>query len=74
MRPVLAIVPELDKAMSAAVAMAFQQAPHTFVIGGMALMLSIQLFSVGVMSMQSKRYFEEIFYLGTAIYKSTRRE
>lgn len=71
---VLAIVPELDKAMSAAVAMAFQQAPHTFVIGGMALMLSIQLFSVGVMSMQSKRYFEEIFYLGTAIYKSTRRE
>jgi glycosyltransferase involved in cell wall biosynthesis len=66
-------IPDFDKALSAAVATAFQQFPHTFVIGGMALMLSIQLFSVGVMSMQSKRYFEEIFYLGTAIYKSTRR-
>lgn len=55
-----------------AVAAAFQQSPHTFIIGGMLLMLSIQLFSLGILSMQSKRYFEEIFYLGTAIYRSTR--
>lgn len=52
-----------------AVAAAFQQSPHTFIIGGMLLMLSIQLFSLGVLSLQSKRYFEEVFYLGTAIYK-----
>jgi glycosyltransferase involved in cell wall biosynthesis len=58
---------------SYAVAAAFQQAPHTFVIAGMALMLAIQLFSLGILSVQSKRYFEEVFYLGTAIYKSTRR-
>jgi glycosyltransferase involved in cell wall biosynthesis len=55
-----------------AVAAAFQQAPHTFFIGGIMLMLSIQLFSLGVLAVQSKRYFEEIFYLGTAIYRSTR--
>ena len=64
----------LDNALSAAVSAAFQQAPHTFIIGGMSLMLSTQFFSLGVLSMQSKRYFEEIFYLGTAIYKSTARE
>lgn len=55
-----------------AVASAFQQAPHAFIIGGMLLMLSIQLFSLGVLSLQSKRYFEEVYYLGTRIYRSTR--
>jgi glycosyltransferase involved in cell wall biosynthesis len=54
-----------------AVAAAFQQAPHTFVLGGIFLMLSIQLFSLGILSMQSKRYFEEIFQLGTAVYTNT---
>jgi glycosyltransferase involved in cell wall biosynthesis len=53
-----------------AVAMAYGQAPHTFFIGGVTLILAIQLFSLGVLSMQSKKYFEEIFYLGTAIYES----
>lgn len=57
-----------------AVAAAFQQAPHTFVIGGMLLMLSIQLFSLGILSVQSKRYFEEIFYLGHAIHRSIQRK
>jgi hypothetical protein len=52
-----------------AIARAFQGAPHTFVIGGMLLMLSIQLFSLGVLAVQSKSYFEEIFYLASAIYR-----
>jgi glycosyltransferase involved in cell wall biosynthesis len=52
-----------------AVAEAFQQAPHAFVIGGMSLMLSIQLFSLGILAVQSKSYFEEIFYLASAIYR-----
>ncbi len=57
---------------SAAVAEAFQQAPHTFIIAGIALMLAIQLISLGVLSMQNKRYFEELFYLGTDIYKTNK--
>ncbi|MBW4660913.1 MAG: glycosyltransferase family 2 protein [Drouetiella hepatica Uher 2000/2452] len=57
-----------------AVAAAFQQAPHTFILGGMFLMLAIQLFSLGILSMQSKRYFEEVFYLGSAVYKASRSE
>ncbi len=54
-----------------AVAAAFQRAPHTFFIGGMTLMLSIQLFSLGVVSAQNKSYFEELFYLGSATYRKT---
>jgi glycosyltransferase involved in cell wall biosynthesis len=61
----------LDGAISASVAAAFQQSPHSFIIGGMSLMLAIQLFSLGILSAQSKSYFEEIFYLGTSVYKST---
>jgi hypothetical protein len=56
---------------SLAVAQAFNQAPHTFFIGGVTLMLAIQLFSLGVLSLQNKTYFEELFFLGTAIYKDS---
>jgi glycosyltransferase involved in cell wall biosynthesis len=54
-----------------AVAQAFQHAPHTFFIGGMTLMLSIQFFSLGILSAQNKSYFEELFYLGSATYRKT---
>lgn len=57
---------------SAAVAAAFSQSPHTFIIGGMTLMLAIQLISLGILALQSKSYFEEIFHLGTTIYRYTR--
>jgi glycosyltransferase involved in cell wall biosynthesis len=56
-----------------AIAQAFADSPHTFAIGGMLLMVAIQLFSLGVLAVQNKRYFEEVFYLGTAIYRSTLR-
>ena len=32
-------------------------------------MLSIQLISLGVIAAQGKRYFEELFHLGTSIYR-----
>ncbi len=59
--------------ISEAVALAFNQAPHTFFIGGMTLMLGIQLFSLGILSLQNKSYFEEMFYLNSAIYEKTRQ-
>jgi hypothetical protein len=57
---------------SVAVAQAYQAFPHTFIVAGLSLMLAIQLISLGVLSLQSKQYFEEIFHLGSAIYKHTR--
>ncbi len=63
----------LDRA-SAAVAAAYNQFPHTFVVGLLGLMLAIQLISLGVLALQSKNYFEEIFHLGSAIYKYDQKD
>jgi hypothetical protein len=63
----------LSVRLSAAVALAFQQSPHTFLIGGISLMLAIQLISLGVLALQNKNYFEELFHLGSTIYKDNRR-
>jgi glycosyltransferase involved in cell wall biosynthesis len=57
---------------SAAVAAAYGEFPHTFIVGGLASMLAIQLISLGILALQSKSYFEEVFCLGTAIYKIAR--
>ena len=64
-----ATVQRFDYLFSDAIAAAFIQAPHAFLVGGFALMLSLQLISLGFLALQSKRYFEELFHLGSSIYK-----
>jgi glycosyltransferase involved in cell wall biosynthesis len=56
-----------DIRASAAVIAAFNAAPHTFIVGGLASILSIQLISLGILAFQSRNYFEEIFHLGTSL-------
>ena len=46
-------------------ALAYEQYPHTFVFGLMTAMLAIQLIGLGVLSLQSKQYYEELFHLGS---------
>jgi hypothetical protein len=58
-----------DYRISEAIAGAFQHSPHAFIVGGFALMIGIQLFSLGALALQKKRYFEELFHLSTTIYK-----
>jgi len=55
---------------SAAVSAAYAASPHTFIIGISALMLAIQLISLGILALQSKNYFEEVFHLASTIYRS----
>ena len=57
-------------AFSDAIAEAFKLSPHSFLVGGFAMVLALQLLSLGILAMQSKRYFEEVFHLGTSIYKN----
>jgi len=57
---------------SAAVAEAFALSPHSFLVGGFTLILAFQVISLGIVALQSKRYFEELFHLGTTIYKFNR--
>jgi glycosyltransferase involved in cell wall biosynthesis len=59
----------LSPAFSDAVAMAYGDAPHTFLVGGFAMTIAIQLLGLGILAAQSKIYFEEAFHLGTTIYR-----
>ena len=51
--------------ISWAVSQAYTEYPHTFIVGLLSLMLAIQLVSLGIIALQSKNYFEEVFYLGS---------
>jgi glycosyltransferase involved in cell wall biosynthesis len=55
--------------IGAAVAQAFEKAPHTFIVAGISLLVAFQLISLGILSLQSKRYFEELFHIESNIYK-----
>lgn len=57
-----------------AISKAFVDYPQDFLLAGITLMLSIQLMGLGVLAMQMKHYFEEIFYLGTQTLKEVRAE
>ncbi len=54
----------LDAVISGAAADAFALSPHSVVIGGISMVLAVQLFSIGIISAQSKRYFEELWFQG----------
>ena len=55
--------------LGAAVSEAFKISPHAFVVGGILLLVAFQLISLGILSLQSKRYFDELFHLGSSLYK-----
>jgi hypothetical protein len=65
--PMLLVAPGSDR-ISAAVGAAYGLYPYTFIVGLLSLMLAIQLIGLGIMALQSKNYFEEIFHLGSAIH------
>ena len=58
-----------ERSFSHSLAVEFKQNPQSFLVGGITFIIAIQFLSVGFLSLQSKRYFEELFHLGTAIKK-----
>lgn len=68
--PALAQDPAGLPRMTAALAAAYALYPHTFVVGLLALMLAVQLISLGVLSLQSKKYFEDMFFVASGIHRS----
>ena len=67
----LNVPPGAESSFSAAVARAYALSPHSFLVGGISLLVAIQLVSLGIISAQQKRYFEETFHLGTSVLSST---
>lgn len=51
---------------SESLALQFRKNPQSFIVGGITFIAAIQFLSLGFLSLQSKRYFEELFHLGTS--------
>lgn len=66
--------PIFPERINHAVAMAFHEAPHTFIIGGITLLLAIQLISLGIMALLSESYFKELFHLSNTIYQHNQQQ
>jgi hypothetical protein len=58
-----------DDRFSMAIGSVFKARPHAFFVGGITLMLAIQILSLGFLSLQNKRYFEELFHLNSNILR-----
>lgn len=61
--------PNVDYKFSYSLALQFKKNPQSFLVGGITFLAAIQFLSLGFVSLQSKRYFEELFHLGTSITK-----
>lgn len=59
----------LDAKITIAIRMAFEAAPYSFVVGGVALMIAFQLLSLGTIALQSERYFKELFHFETTLFR-----
>ena len=54
---------------SYSLAIQFKNNPQSFLVGGITFLASIQFLSLGFLSLQSKRYFEELFHISSNILK-----
>lgn len=61
-----------DDRFSMAIGLVYKSRPHAFFIGGITLLAAIQVLSLGFISLQNKRYFEEMFHINTSILKSSK--
>ena len=71
---VASAAPAAARGMSAAVALAYAEYPHTFIVGLLSLMLAMQLIGMAMLSLQNKRYFDELFHLGSTLLRERREE
>ena len=52
-----------------ALRIAYQNNPHTYIFALMSLILSIQLFGLGLLAYQAKNYHDNLFHLGSTMYR-----
>jgi glycosyltransferase involved in cell wall biosynthesis len=63
-----------EASFSNSLATQFKKNPQSFFVGGITFIIAIQFLSLGFLSLQSKRYFEELFHLGTSLKKQNSKE
>jgi dolichol-phosphate mannosyltransferase len=62
-----------DDKFSYAIGQVYKDRPYSFLIGGITLLAAIQVLALGFLSLQQKRYFEELFHISSSIFKSYKR-
>lgn len=60
---------KIEYPFSYSLALQFKKNPQSFLVGGITFLASIQFLSLGFLSLQNKRYFDELFHLGTSLKK-----
>jgi len=61
--------PPVTNAFSFSLLGQFKKNPQSFIVGGITFIAAIQFLSLGFLSLQNKRYFEELFHLDTTLKK-----
>lgn len=64
----------LENSFSRSLGLQFRKNPQSFLVGGITFLAAIQFLGLGFLSLQSKRYFEELFHLGTSLKKQAKNE
>jgi len=64
--------PLANSGLTGAIQNAYERAPHTFLVTGITFVLAAQLITFAVIAAQAKRYFEELFHLGTSVLRGQR--
>jgi glycosyltransferase involved in cell wall biosynthesis len=60
----------IEYPFSYSLATQFKNNPQSFLVGGITFLASIQFLGLGFISLQNKRYFEELFHITSAIKTS----
>jgi glycosyltransferase involved in cell wall biosynthesis len=63
----------IDGRLYEAFANTWQARPQSFIVGGFSFVVAVQLISLGLLATQSKRYFEELYHLGTSVRRRVDR-
>jgi len=63
-----------DNSFSLSLAEQFRKNPQSFIVGGITFLASLQFLGLGFLSLQNKRYFEELFHLNSSINKSIKEQ
>jgi hypothetical protein len=53
-----------------AVAKVFMERPYSFMVGGISLIVALQFLGIGFLSLQNKRYFDELFHFNTTLLRN----
>ncbi|MFB6341503.1 glycosyltransferase family 2 protein [Saccharicrinis sp. FJH62] len=70
----ISLFTELASPFSESLKLQFTKNPQSFIVGGITLLASLQFLGLGFISLQSKRYYEEIFHLGTTVRKWVKKD